>query len=485
MSQPIRFGTSGWRGVLTEDVTLPRVRSFLTGLAEWLSESPPSGGGPAGGGPARVLVAHDTRFLGPELASLACRTLAAAGHLPVRVNSPVPTPVVADGVRQGVADAAVVFTASHNPAEYQGVKVFGNSGGGVTDAQARRIEIHAHRAPCVRDGGGRASSVEKAESSIDLVGPYLSRLTAWVDGDAFRRSPPRIVYDALHGTGAGVTDRVLRVLGARVELLRGNRSARFAGECPDPTEARLAGLVAAVRTHRGSALGLANDGDADRYAVVDTDGTRLSETETLALLLDWLARTGRVRRGVAISVATGTLVERVAAHYGLSVTRFPIGFKHLAQALAAGTADVAGEESGGFAIDAMARDKDGILACVLFAEMRAVEGAPLIMRLRDMWRRHGPSACGRTARPADRGALERVAQLVETPPDCVDGAEVRAVEYGEGLRLILRDGFLMLRASGTEPLVRIYAEARDRRALARRLAAGHALLCMDGLRAAD
>ncbi|MCL4683298.1 hypothetical protein KJ059_00945 [Myxococcota bacterium] len=485
MNPPIRFGTSGWRGILTEEVTLPRVRSLLAGVAAWLREPPPRGGRPARGGPARVLVAHDTRFLGPELAALACRTLAAAGHVPLPVHSPVPTPVVAHGVRHGVADTAVVVTASHNPAEYQGVKVIASWGGGVTDEQARRIEVHARRRPAGCDPGALGAPAGAAQTPIDLVGPYLSRLLAWIDGDAFRRTAPRIVYDALHGTGAGVTDRALRALGARVELLRGERSARFAGGSPDPTQARLVGLIAGVRAHRGRALGLANDGDADRYAVVDTDGTLLSETEALALLLDWLARTGRVRRGVAISHATGTLVERVAAQYGLPVARFPIGFKHLAHALATGTADVAGEESGGFALDAMARDKDGILACVLFAEMLAVERAPLAVRLRELYRRHGPSACGRIALPADAIALERLALLAAAPPDRVDGAEVRGVGDGGGLRLLLRDGFLMLRASGTEPLVRIYAEARDRRRLARRLAAGCALLRVDGAGVAD
>lgn len=485
MSRAIRFGTSGWRGVLTEEVTLPRVRGFVRGLAGWLREAGPHGGRPPGGRPTRILVAHDTRFLGRELAALACRELEAAGHVPVLACSPVPTPVVASGVRHGGADAAIVFTASHNPAEYQGAKVIASGGGSVTDDQARHIEAQIRRAARAPITATRARATRSAEAAIDLVGPYLSRLTAWVDGDAFRRDPPNVVYDALHGTGSGVTDRALRGLGVPVELRRGERSPRFGGGTPDPTATRLTGLVARVRAHRGRALGLANDGDADRYAVVDCDGTLLTETEALALLLDRLARTGRVGRGVAISIATGSLVERVAADYGLPVTRFPIGFKHLANALETGVADVAGEESGGFAVDAMARDKDGILACVLFAEMVAAERAPLAKRLRELLRRHGPSACGRTALSADAGALERMARLSEAPPDRVGDAVIREVERLDGLRLNLADGFLMLRASGTEPLIRIYAEARDRRALARRLAAGRALLSVDGARSAD
>jgi phosphoglucomutase len=485
VNHPIRFGTSGWRGVLTDDITLPRARVFVRGLARWWNEAGPHGGRPSGGGPARILVAHDTRFLGRELAGLACRELAAAGHDPVPAISPVPTPVVAHAVRHGMAHGAIVFTASHNPAEYQGAKVIARCGGSVTDDQAQRIEAQVRRAAALGPPTARVRAGGSAADSIDLVGPYLARLVAWVDGDAFRHAPPAVVYDALHGTGAGVGDRALQALGVRVDVLRGARSARFGGGPPDPRGSRLTELVACVRARGGKALGLATDGDADRYAVVDLDGTLLSETEALALLVDRLARTGRVQRGVAISIATGSLVTRVAADYGLPVTRFPIGFKHLANALATGVADVAGEESGGFAVEALAREKDGILACVLFAEMVAAERAPLSIRLRELMRRHGPSACGRTALPADARVLERMARLSAAPPERVAGDAVRDVERVDGLRFALADGFVMLRVSGTEPLLRVYAEARDRQSLARRLSAGRALLSVDGVAAAD
>jgi len=474
VSGPIRFGTSGWRGVLAEEVTLPRADALADGVARWLREPGPRGGK---GGPARVLVGHDTRFLGGTLAARARARLAAAGHRPVLVESPVPTPVVAHAVRCGEADAALVFTASHNPPEYQGAKVIAAWGGGVTDAQARRIEAHAARA-LARGPSGAVRS--RAPAPADLVAPYLERLLAWLDRDALRRARPAVVYDALHGSGAGVCDRALRALGARVETLRGERSPRFAGGAPDPTPERLAGLVGRVRAAGGRALGLATDGDADRYAVVDADGLALTETEALALLVDRLARTGRLRRGVAISIATGSLVERVAASHGLPVTRHPIGFKHLARALVEGAADAAGEESGGFAVDALGRDKDGILACALLAEIAASEGLPLRARLRALARAHGASACARAALRADPRARARLARLSAAPPERVDGARVRGVERRDGLRLAFADGFLMLRASGTEPVLRLYAEAPDRARLARRLAAGRALLRVDG-----
>jgi phosphomannomutase len=460
----VRFGTSGWRGVLADEVTLPRVRALVTGVARWLVEERSS----------RVLVGHDTRFLGAELAALACDGLARAGLRTLLAESPVPTPVIAHAVRRGRADAALIFTASHNPPEYQGVKVIAAWGGGVTDAQARRIEaLLGDEAP---DDG---ESVGAPREHVDLVAPYLERLLEQVDREAFAGARLGVVYDALHGTGAGVCDRALRALGVGVAVRRARRTPGFGGVPPDPVPERLAGLAASVRGQGGLCIGLATDGDADRYGVVDVDGRILSESEALALLVDRLAETGRVKRGLAISSATGSLVERVAEGHGLTVVRHPIGFKHLTRALAAGEADVAGEESGGFAVEALARDKDGILACALLAETAAAARAPLRTRLRRLVHRHGPSACARAALPAGPEAHARLARFRQAPPERVDGARVRAADVRDGLRLAFDDGFLMLRASGTEPVLRVYAEAADHAALRRRLDAGRALL-VDG-----
>jgi phosphomannomutase len=273
-----------------------------------------------------------------------------------------------------------------------------------------------------------------------------------------------------------VLDRALAQRGCPVELLRGAPDPQFGGAAPDPTRARLAELARRVRRGRGLRLGLATDGDADRIAAVDANGAVLSETELLALLVDHLARTGRVTRGVAISVATGSLVERVAQHYGLACERGPIGFKHLTEALAAGRADVAGEESRGFAWAPFARDKDAVLAGCLLAEIVTLTQAPLAERLRELARLHGAPACGRLSVPAGPRVRAALAALPRGLPRRFDGAAVVRLSETDGLRLELEDGFVLWRASGTEPLVRVYAEAPTPRALARRLAAAAARL---------
>jgi phosphomannomutase len=273
-----------------------------------------------------------------------------------------------------------------------------------------------------------------------------------------------------------VLDRVLADAGARVALRGGEPDAWFGGRPPDPVPARLGGLARTVRAGRGLRLGLATDGDADRFAAVDADGSLLSATDALALLVDHLARTGRVGRGLAVSVATGSLVEEVARAHGLAVERHPVGFKHLTAALESGRVDVAGEESGGFAWGPLARDKDGVLAGCLLAELVARSAAPLGARLARLRARHGGRACGRTQAPAGDRAREALARLEARLPRRFDGAAVRGVCRRDGLRLDLDDGFVLWRASGTEPVLRVYAEAEGPRRLGRRLRAGLARL---------
>lgn len=458
----IRFGTSGWRGVLGEDFDFAGARAVAAALARYV-------GAPAGR--PRILVAHDTRFLGERLAGEAAAILAGAGARPALCAGPTPTPVANHALRASRAAAALVFTASHNPPAYQGLKLLLPWGGAAPDAVTRRIAADAER------------QLARAEPPRGPVpARRLEPIPAYLDALARRLGPPprgrrlHVVYDALHGCGAGVLDRALAARGCAVAVLRGERDPDFGGAPPDPTPARLRELARRVRRGRGLRLGLATDGDADRIAAVDANGRILSETELLALLVDHLARTGRATRGVAISIATGTLVERVARHYGLPCERRPIGFKHLTEVLASGGADVAGEESRGFAWAPFARDKDATLAGCLLAEIVALEQAPLAVRLRELARRHGAPACGRLSLPAGPRVRAALAALPRRLPRRFDGARVARLLDEDGVRLELEDGFVLWRASGTEPLVRVYAEAPTERALARRLAAAAARL---------
>ncbi|MDH3685464.1 MAG: hypothetical protein OEP95_04520 [Myxococcales bacterium] len=460
--RPVRFGTSGWRGVLGEDFTFERARALAAAVGRHAV---------AGSAAPRILVTHDTRFQADHVAQAAAEVLAGVGVRPAIAEGPTPTPVATHAVRRRGFAAGFLVTASHNPPEYLGVKVVAPCGGSVDSNVARALEK-----ACARQlAAGPPPRGAVPNRKLRPADAYLRDLARRLDVDRLERTRFPICYDAIHGTGAGVLDRLLRDLGARVEVLRAAADPRFGGCAPDPSPERLGALGRRVASLGGRAVGLATDGDADRLGVVDRKG-RLSETQVVALLVDHLARTRRLAAGVAISVATGSLVERVAADAGLDVVRCPIGFKPLTEALASGRASLAGEESGGFAWAPFSHDKDGILAGALIAEVASSHRHGLRGRLEQLEKRHGRSACGRSAVVRRPGHLEGLRRLEEAPPSRFDRSPVRAEKTPGGIVLHLSDGFALLRTSGTEPLVRLYAEAPDPRKLAARLTAAAALL---------
>jgi phosphomannomutase len=458
----VRFGTSGWRGVLGEDFHLPGARALVRALALWAGapEARP-----------RILVAHDTRFQGERLAAEAAGVLLEAGARPVCCAGATPTPVAAATVRRRRLAAGLVFTASHNAASYQGLKVVAPWGGSAPPAITDRLAHEANRLLAL-GGVPVPASLSKAPRTTDPRGPYLRALLARLDRSALASAGITVVYDAMHGAGAQVARQAFEELGVRTHCLRGEPDPNFGGSAPEPSAALLGALTTRLSRARGRWLGIATDGDADRFAAVDVGGSLLGEADALALLVDHMARSGRVRRGLALSVASGSLPERVARAHGLAVQRLPIGFKHLSEALVEGTAELAGDESGGFAWAPLARDKDGILAGCLLAELVATSAAPLGARLAELRAEHGAAFWGRTgiANPAaHRRSLER---LSLAPPARFDGRRVLRAEAREGLRLDLEGGgFVLWRDSGTEPLLRVYAEAPSAAGLRRRLAA--------------
>jgi len=469
-ARPIRFGTSGWRGILGDEITEARAAVVAAAVADWLRTTRTTG---------PVVVVHDRRFGGARLVRRAAGVLEGQGHRTLRARGAVATPVAARAVLREGAAAALVFTASHNPPAHHGLKVLDRRGASAPVAATGCIE----RAAASRLGTPPPAALRLRGAARDLRTPYLAELGALLRREAFGDAGLALAYDAMHGAGAGLVDAALERLGVEVHGLRLDGDWGFGGCPPDPRPERLAALCARVRRERRLALGLATDGDADRYAVLDAAGRVLSESRALAVLVDHLARTGRVRRGVALSTATGSLVERVARSHGLEVERHPIGFKHLGDALAAGRVDAAGEESGGFALACFGHEKDGILAACLLAE--AAAEMPLAARVRALERRHGPCAYGRVALAASPGSREALERLRRAPPRRVDGSRVRSVDTVEGLRLAFDDGFLMLRASGTEAVVRVYAEAPDAGELRRRLRLGRGWLDAAGARRVD
>jgi len=453
----IRFGTSGWRGILGEEVSFPRLRVLVRAIAQWLREQDRV---------PRVLVGFDARFASRAMAQMAAGVLLDEGFQPSLTKDRTPTPAVTHALARGRYAAGLVLTASHNPPAYHGLKLFDASGAIVADRHSRRIEAIA-RARMNDDTPPRSTRTPRA---ISLAEPYLDALERLVDSDALRAHPATLVYDAMHGAAGGYLEVLMKRMEIPVEALRTTPDPTFGGAPPDPAAEHLALLVERTRAQRGLALSIAHDGDGDRIGVVDGRGQVLSETRVLALLVDQLASAGRISRGLAIGAATGSLVEKVARFHGLAVDRHPIGFKGLSQAMLDGSADAAGDESGGFAWAPMGPDKDGILAGALLVELVARTGEPIETHVARLEAQFGSSACGRIALPRTAALEHAIERWSASPPVRIGRSPVVGVDLRFGLRLELGDGgFVMIRVSGTEPSVRIYAEAGDPRRLDQRL----------------
>lgn len=425
----------------------------------------------------RVLIGFDTRFASESLAMTAAEVLAEAGLKPILSRSAIPTPVLTHAVARRRVLGGMMLTASHNAPLDHGLKLFGSTGGAFSDGHARDLEKSFSRQ------SDRAPLPGPPAVRMDWTKSYLANLRRILDEERLERSRLRLIYDAMHGSGADVLIDLLAPTGIRMDPLRARPDPLFGGQSPDPIPAHLGELaaqMAAVRTV--NALGLATDGDADRLAVVLPGGRFLSDTEMVALLVDYLASTGRLTGTVAVTGATGSLVDQVAEHRGLGIRRTRIGFKHLAPLLETGEAQIAGDESGGFGWSAMGLDKDGLLAAALFCEMAVSTRGGVRSRFDALQRRHGASLCGRRALGLTPEMEASLRALRKRTPARFDELRIQAVDGRDGLRLQLEDGFIMWRISGTENVLRLYAEAPTRRRLARRLALGERLVDRDSPR---
>ncbi len=472
----VKFGTSGWRAVLCEAFTFDNVRVVVQAIADHLK---------AGGLDERgVLVAYDTRFMGERFARVACEVFAGNGIRTFLPPRDVPTPVVSYDILRHGRDGAVNFTASHNPPEYNGVKFSPAWGGPALPETTRDIEERANRR--MADGSYRSLGFEEARdrglvAAHDPRPGYLDRIRDLVDLDAIRSAGLRVAVDVLHGTAREYLDELLREAGCDVVVFHDNPDPLFGGRAPEPSRSNIPELIAAVSDDPGVCLGLATDGDADRFGVVDRGGAFLEPNYFLGLLFDYLVRERGFEGGVARSVATSHLLDAVARDLGRPVFETPVGFKFIGDLIRRDQVALGGEESAGLSVRGHVPEKDGILACLLAAEMVARRGTPLIRQLEELYGRVGRYRTRRVnlrLTPRHEEAFE--AKVRETPEGFA-GRRVRDVVTTDGHKFLLEGGaWVLVRKSGTEPVVRLYAEADSDEALERLLEAGRAWVLGEG-----
>jgi phosphomannomutase len=460
-ASPIAFGTDGWRGILGVDITVERLLPVAAAAARELESSAPEGLSSR-----EVVIGYDRRFLAPELAAAIAAGVRGANLTPLLSATPTPTPASSWAVVERGALGALVITASHNPPEWLGLKIKGPFGGSVEGDFTARVERRLA-------AGGISVPIAGDTEQFDAMGAYVAGLRAKVDTDALaaglERLGLRVIVDPMHGSAAGVLPALLgptAVDSGVIREIRSNRDPLFGGHPPEPLAPYLAELIAAVRASTAAgqpAMGIVFDGDGDRIAAIDENGRFCSTQLLMPLFIDHLAR-ARAMPGTVIKTVSGSdLMALVAEDLGRQVIEMPVGFKYIAAEMLAGEVLVGGEESGGVGFGMHLPERDAPFAALLLIEALVEGGVPLGQRIDALQARCGGGAAYdrldlRLADMAARGRLERF--LAETPPNEVAGVPVQQVISTDGVKLRLGPShWLMLRFSGTEPVLRLYCES--------------------------
>lgn len=480
-SSPIRFGTDGWRALIANEFTFENVERVAQAYADYLNREAQASGGDAesveaSARPPRVIVGYDRRFLSPQFAARAAEVLAGNNLKLSMFDSDVPTPLVSWAVREMEAAGGVVITASHNPPSFNGFKIKAAWGGSATAETTVAVEslVDASEVQLGDVPANASSGLERVEES------YRRQVASLIDLDRIRRMKARVIIDPMHGAGGRWVESFLQGATLETETIRSERDTLFGGVDPEPIDRNLAPLKNRVR-ETGALLGLATDGDADRLGAVNQSGATMTMHEVVPLILLHLARRRGMRGGVVRTFSQSVLLKRIAEACGLALYETPIGFKYVADLMLKEEVLLGAEESGGIGVRGHLPERDGILNSLILLEAVASAGTTPGEMVEAMHREFGEFHFGRRDLHIDvaRG-LALVESLASKPPASVAAHEVASVQTLDGTKLTFEDeSWLLFRQSGTEPLLRIYAEATSKPKTETLLEAGEALARTD------
>ena len=455
MSTTIKFGTSGWRAIIAEEFTVNNVRRAVGGIADYVAGKKPNG--------AQVIVGRDPRYMGERFVDIASEVLAAAGVKPLVIAQPAPTPAISYEVIRSKSDGAINFTASHNPPEYSGIKFSTPDGAPALPEATSAIE-----ALIAEDGTASSSrSAKVAAGSSDPKPAYLARLKEIVDLPLIKASGLKIVFDPLWGAARGYSDELLREAGIPVASVHDTRDVLFGGHAPEP-EGHVLNDLRQKMKETGARIGIATDGDADRFGIVDEDGTFIQPNYVIAVLFDYLVETRGWKNGVAKSVSTTNMINALAEHHGVPLYETPVGFKYIGELIKQDKIAIGGEESAGLSIRYHVPEKDGVLAGLLCCEAVARRKKSMGEQIKDLFGKVGSFYAQRDNFRLTPEVKAKFTSKMKTDPAELSGRKVKHLVRADGLKLILDDGsWVCYRVSGTEPVVRIYSEAKSEQDLAR------------------
>lgn len=471
----IRFGTDGWRAVIADTFTFSNLRLIAQAVADSINAQR------VGDRRPEVVVGFDTRFLSDRFAMETARVLAGNDIVAWLTRTDAPTPAISYNVKEKNADAGIIITASHNPPRYNGFKLKAAYGGSATAEQCALVEEELLRAE--REGRGPNSmDYEQAleEGLIRRFDPswtYYQHLSTLVDMDCISERELNVVSDAMWGAGRGAFTSLLSRTRSHVTEIRGALNPGFGGIHPEPIAKHLNELFAAVQRVQAD-VGLATDGDADRIGAVDAVGNFVDPHHIFALVLRHLAEARGQRGDVVKTVSTTFMIDNLARAYGLNVHETPVGFNHIADLMMHNDVLMGGEESGGISVRGHIPEGDGILMGLLLLEVMAHHRAPLHEIIADLQKNYGPACYARldVQLNVQRPKKQMVQMLTDAAPQRINGEVVARVDTLDGIKFYLADGgWLLIRPSGTEPVLRIYAEAHSNDAVKAMLETGSAL----------
>jgi phosphoglucomutase len=456
----IKFGTSGWRAIISEDFTFANVRLVVQAIADYIRPPTPNPRHPTPG----VIVGYDTRFLSKEFAEEAARVLSANSVKVLLCDRDTPTPVIAYHIMDKKCAGGINFTASHNPPHYNGIKFSPATGGPAAPDITSIIERNIAKLQKTRNPLFRKPNAK----SVKLFDPrksYLKRIKSMVDMDAIKQAKLKIACDCLYGTSRGYLDCLLSECGLKPVVLHDYLNPYFGGRRPEPAPENIKELIKTVKDN-GLHLGLATDGDADRFGIVDSDGTYITPNEVITLLLyHFICNRKTTKKIAGRTVATTHMIDAIAGKHNIEVLETPVGFKYFVESILNGGCIIAGEESGGLSMSGHVPEKDGILACLLIAEMCAVEKKPISDILSLIYKKYGRLYSGRIDLDISKDKKNRLMKRLSSDDlDKFAGCSIIKRDTKDGIRFFLCDDtWVLFRASGTEPIVRIYFESASKK----------------------
>ncbi|MFQ5997552.1 MAG: phosphoglucomutase/phosphomannomutase family protein, partial [Dehalococcoidales bacterium] len=451
MANPIKFGTDGWRGIIAQDFTFDNVRFCAQGVADYLKQS--------GLATKGLIIGYDTRFASEDFASAAAETIAGNGIKAYLCSKATPTPVISFGVLAKKASGAIIITASHNQAIWNGFKYKNEHGSSAPDKVT--VQIEKFIAQALAAGKVNQLPLDEALTQgrveyLDLAPVYLDQVAKLIDLNALRQSGLKVVVDSMYGAGAGYLKGMLEGGSTGIIEIHGERNPLFPGmERPEPIAVNLAQLSATIKEHRAN-VGLATDGDADRMGIVDEKGTFLTQLQVFALLCLYLLEVRGERGAIVKTITTTSMLYRLGEIFKVPVYETPVGFKYVAPLMRAEKAFIGGEESGGYGFWGHVLERDGILACLYFLDMMVKTGKAPSELLDYLYSKVGPHYYQRMdVRFPEEERQAIINRLQNNPPQSIEGVKVAKQDTTDGFRFILMDNtWLLIRFSGTEPVLR-------------------------------